>query len=512
MVEYLRRLLNQTKEFWSRLNRSQKVTVAGVTVAILLTIVIVSMFSLRPKYSVLFSQLSAEDGGAIVNKLQEQGVPYRVQGNTIEVPEKMVYDLRLRLASEGLPESGAIGYELLDKTGFTATEFTQKVNLKRALEGELSRTISQLESVSKARVHIATPAPSLYTEKEKETTASVLVRLKSGQQLSDNQVNGMVNLVQKSVEGLKTDNVVVVDTRGNILSTSSDGGTTDKLTLNQLELKKAYESQVQDGIQRLLLAVMGPNKSTVKVNADMDFSQTTTNSKEFEGPPLARSEQTEQEKYTGAGASTAPGGVAGTTGNIPGFTFNAGSEQTSDYKKNVTTINNEITEHMKEQIKPPGEVKRLSVAVLIDSNKGLLPQQVNSIMAAAGAAAGIDSARGDSLVVQSLPFDDTVEQEELREDQAASRQELFNTLAKIAVLIILVGLAVYLARRMLEAGRETGKIVDFPVLAEVPIESLAQSLNEDEARRKQIYAHVERLAKEKPDDVARLLERWLTAD
>lgn len=513
MNEYLRRLLNQGREAWGRLNRSQKATTIGIAAAIILTIVIVSVVGLRPRYDVLFSQLSAEDGGAIVSKLQEQDIPYRVRGNTIEVPENMVYDLRLRLASEGLPESGAVGYELLDKTSFTATEFTQKVNLKRALEGELSRTISQLEPVSRARVHIVAPEPSLFTEEEKETTASVLVKLKSGAQLGEGQVNGIVNLVQKSVEGLKTKNIVVVDTRGNILSTPSEEGISGKLTLNQVELKRAYENQMQDGIQKLIQAVMGPNKSTVKVNADMDFSQTTTDSKEFEGPPVTRSEQSEQEKYTGTGTMPAPGGAAGTVGNIPGFTFNAqGGQQTNDYKKNSTTINNEITERIKKQIKPPGEVKKLSVAVLVDSNKGLLPQQVNSVMAAVGAAAGIEPTRGDTLVVQSLPFDDTVEQEARLEEQAADRSELFNTLAKVAILIVLVGLAVYLARRMLEAGSREMGVLQLPAVAEAPLSFITTPQDEEETHKKQIYAHVERLAREKPDDIARLLERWLTAD
>lgn len=515
MAEYFKNLSQQVKEIWGKLSQSQKLAAGAVTAVVVLTIVVFTVITARPSYAVLFSQLSAEDGGAIVTKLQEQGIPYRVNGSTVEVPSNQVYDLRLKMASEGLPESGGVGFELFDKTGFSATEFTQKVNLKRALEGELARTITELEPVAKARVHIVKPEESLFTENEKDPTASIMLKLKSGSQMQEDQVNGIVNLVQKSVEGLKTKNIVVVDTKGNIISTPPEALSGARLTMNQIEMKRALENQVQARLENMLQTVMGPNKSTVKVDADMDFSQTTTDSKEFEGPPIVRSEQTEQEKFEGTGTLPAVGGVPGTTGNIPGFNFGAQTgEQNNNYKKTSSTQNNEITERNSKTNKPPGEVKKLSVAVLLDSSKGLSAPQINSIMAAAGAAAGINAARGDTLVVQSIPFDNSVEQAERAEEAAASRADLYNTVAKAAVLILMVGLAVYLTRRMLDSQQQEEEQMDF----NLPITAIEESMpmitaqEEEDQKRKQIYEHVERLAKDKPDDVARLLERWLTAD
>lgn len=497
------------------MGQTQKITAGAVSAVIILTIIVFSVISARPGYAVLFSQLSSEDGGAIVVKLQEQGIPYRVNGSTVEVPASQVYELRLKMASEGLPESGGVGFELFDKTGFSATEFTQKVNLKRALEGELARTITELEPVSKTRVHIVKPEESLFSEKEKATTASIMVKLKAGANLEEGQVNGIINLTQKSVEGLKAKDIVVVDTKGTILSGPQEEISGSKLTMNQLEMKKVYETQIQEKIEKMLQSVMGPNKSAVKVDADMDFSQTTTDSEEFEGPPIVRSEQTEQEKFEGTGSMPVVGGTPGTAGNIPGVTFGSQTgQQDNNYKKNISTVNNEITKHTRKQTKPPGEVKKLSVAVLVDSGKGLLPQQINSIMAAAGAAAGINAARGDTLVVQSLPFDTSAEVAEKEEAQAVGRQELYNTAAKAAVLILLVGLAVYLTRRMLDAQEQPGQQLAFE-LPDAAFKDHIQPMlpkDEEEQKKKQIYAHVEQLAKDKPEDVARLLERWLTAD
>lgn len=517
MAEYFKSLFQQVKDIWSKLSQNQKIAAGAVTAVILLTIVIFAFMSARPSYAVLFSQLSTDDGGAIVTKLQEQGIPYRVNGSTVEVPADQVYELRLKMASEGLPESGGVGFELFDKTGFSATEFTQKVNLKRALEGELARTITELEPVAKARVHIVKPEESLFTDKEKEPTTSIMLKLKPGAEIEEGQVSGIVNLVQKSVEGLKNKNIVVVDTKGNILSTPPEEVSGSKLTMNQLEMKRSYEKEIQNGIEQMLQAVMGPNKSTVKVTADMDFSQTTTDSEEFEGPAIVRSEQNETEKFEGNGTMPVAGGIPGTAGNIPGFNFGAqGGTQENKYNKNSSTINNEITKHIRKQTKPPGEIKKLSVAVLIDSGKGLLPQQVNSVMAAAGAAAGITPARGDTLVVQSLPFDNSVEQAERAEEQAASRAGLYNTVAKAAILILLVGLAVYLTRRMLDTqqqAQEEQMAFDLPLGAiEEESQPMLTPQEEEDQKRKQIYAHVEQLAKDKPEDVARLLERWLTAD
>lgn len=517
MREVFLRVYNQIKEAWSKLNQNQKMMIAAAVVIVLLTAMGVAFWSIRPSYSTLFSNLSAEDAGNIVQKLKDEGVSYQVSGSTIEVPEGQVYDLRLKLAAQGLPQSGGVGYELFDKAGFGQTEFSQNVNLKRALEGELGRTISELEGVERARVHIVLPKESVFSENEKDATASILLKLKPGAELDEEPVQGIVNLVSKSVEGLKQKNVSVVDANGNILT--SDRTDTAKLTMNQLDLKKAYESELQNGLERMLQAVVGPSKSTVKVSADMDFSRAETKKTTFDSNPVTRSEQTAQEKFTGDGTAGNQG-VAGVTSNIPGVNFNANTGNTSNkYTKNTQTINNEIGEQIENRVTPPGDIKRLSVAILLDSSVAKLPQ-VSVINQAAMAAAGIDLSRGDQLFVQSLPFDKTVEQEAAREASAEKQSELYQLLAKILALVLLVGLVVYIAKRMLDSQQPLPLATEFslpapsfdeliPTVAELPV---VRKIDKEEARRQQIYSHVEKMAKEKPEEVARLLERWLSAD
>lgn len=519
MSEFFRKLWAQIKNVWENLNNSQRIAVIGVSAVVILSAVFVAYFGMRPSYGVLFSGLASEDAGTIITKLKEENVPYKVTGNSIEVPSNQVYDLRLRMAGQGLPESGNIGYELMDKSGFSQTEFSQKVNLKRALEGELARTISQIDEVKNARVHIVVPESKLFSEDQKETTASILLKLKQGTGLDESQVDGVVNLVSKSVEGLKSRDVVVVDTNGNILSDKSGKGVSGKLTMDQLQMKRSFESDIQRGLENMLAAVVGPQKSTVKVAADLDFTQKTTDSQIFEGPPIPVSEQTESEKLNSEGTTPGVGNVAGVASNIPGAVFQGQQEnQVSDYKKTNTTINNEITKHNERKIEPPGKVNKLSVAILIDSQKGLLPTELNSIMMAANAAAGIDATRGDALVVQSVPFDTSMEAQEREEEQAERRSELYNTIVKAAILVLLVGLAVYAIRRMLDSQESFQLSPEFalpsPALPELEArtEFSLPTQDAEEAKRAQIYSHVEQMAKDKPDDVARLLERWLTAD
>lgn len=516
MREVFLRAYNQIKEAWSKLQQNQKMMIAAAVGVVLITAMGVAFWSIRPSYSTLFSNLSTEDAGNIVQKLKDEGVSYQVSGSTIEVPEGEVYDLRLKLAAQGLPQSGGVGYELFDKAGFGQTEFSQNVNLKRALEGELGRTISELEGVERARVHIVLPKESVFSEKEKDATASILLTLKPGAELDQEPVQGIVNLVSKSVEGLKQKNVSVVDANGNILT--SDRNDTAKLTMDQLDLKKAYESQLQEGLERMLQAVVGPSKSTVKVSADMDFSRAETKKTTFDSNPVPRSEQTAQEKFDGGG--TGGQGVAGITSNIPGVNFNSNTNNTNNkYSKNTQTINNEIGEQIENRITPPGDIKRLSVAILLDSSVAELPE-VSKLNQAAMAAAGIDLSRGDQLFVQSLPFDKTVEQEAAKEASAEKQSELYQLLAKILALVLLVGLVVYIAKRMLDSQQPLPFATEFslpapsfdeliPTVAQMPV---VPKIDKEEARRQQIYSHVENMAKEKPEEVARLLEKWLSAD
>jgi len=204
MLEILRRYLETARTYWTGLSRTQQVLVLAMVLSLVAGVATLLVWAGRTEYATLFASLTPEDTGAIVSQLKAAKIPYRVDeaSGVVQVPSRQVYETRLKLASQGLPTGGGVGFELFDKTSFGVTDFAQKLNFQRALQGELARTISQLREVQQARVHLVLPQPSLFTERDKPATASVVLRLRPGSQLSGAQVRGIVHLVAGSVEGL----------------------------------------------------------------------------------------------------------------------------------------------------------------------------------------------------------------------------------------------------------------------------------------------------------------------
>ncbi|MBF0537679.1 MAG: flagellar M-ring protein FliF [Nitrospirae bacterium] len=343
---------------WSR--RKKIILISSVVMAIASLILIIS-WSQAPNYQVLFANLSEADAGSIVNKLQELKEPYKLTSNTILVHSDKVYDLRLKLAAQGLPQGGGIGFELFDKTNFQITDFMQKLNYRRALEGELSRTILALVEIDRARVHLAIPEKSLFIKEKESPTASILVALKQGRVLSQSQIQGIVHLVSSSVEGLNPQNVTIIDNKGELLTRPADDFI--GLTATQLEYQKKFEKDVEIRIMDILEPVIGKSRVKARVTADIDFSRTDKTEEKFDPEgQVIRSEQSLKEKSTTMG----PAGVPGVQSNLPGkATAQAQGAQTQSQKQSET-LNYEITKvtnHIQGQL---GNVKKLSAAVLVD--------------------------------------------------------------------------------------------------------------------------------------------------
>ena len=260
MNDYLRQLLDQFKTAWQRFSPLQKAIVAVVPVLLVAGLVALLFVTAQPRYRTLYANLSAKDAGMLVEKLKEGQVPYRIAGDgkALEVPEEKLYETRLSLASQSLPIGGGVGFEVFDKSNFGVTDFTQQINYQRALEGELSRTISHLSEVQQARVHLVMPKPELYSAKEKPASASVVLDLRENSQLKAEQVRGIVFLVSASVEGLDPKNVTLLDQRGRVLSdlihdelvedslgtaagSAASGSRLIKQTNSQLEVQKSFE-------------------------------------------------------------------------------------------------------------------------------------------------------------------------------------------------------------------------------------------------------------------------------
>ena len=551
MSNFLQQLIQQFKEVWGRFSRLQKILLAGVPTIIFLALLVFIFISTRSRYEVLYSHLDQKDASEVTAELKKENIPYRLGSKDnfvlVLVPSEKVYDTRLNLAGQGLPRGSGIGYEIFDQPKWGTTDFTQKVNYKRALEGELQRTITNLQQIETARVSIVIPEPELFTDKEKSTTASVVLQLKQDAILKKEQVRGIVHLVAASVEGLKPENVEVIDSKGNILSSFlqeeaednnpenlNNGGTLTqqaKLTLHQLEIQQNFEKDLERKITSMLTKVMGGNnRIAVSVSAELNFDKTENDSEIFEpvvdGQGIARSSQAKKEQYVGDGGfpSTFVGGVPGTDSNIPGYQAVAGTN--AQYSKEENTTNYEINRTVKHNVVAPGSPKRISVGVFVDN---LQPQQVEAIKSAVVAAAGLDLNRGDQVAVENMPFDNSQEVASLKETRMETQQNFYLTLGKIGLLVLMaVGVLLFL-RSMLKPKKEkkfvesledmeleepvmTPQVEDI-ITTDVTAEDLARAESARDAKKREaVRKEVFEMANKNPENVAQIIKKWLSEE
>ncbi|MBF0320903.1 MAG: flagellar M-ring protein FliF [Nitrospirae bacterium] len=396
----------------------KKLIIAVAMAAGITAIILLFSWSQKTPYSVLFANLSEGDAGKIVEKLQQLKVPYKVTANSITVPPEKVYELRLQMAAQGLPQGGGIGFEVFDKTDFQATDFVQKLNYRRALEGELARTIMALAEVEKARVHLAIPEKSLFVKDKQPPTASILLTLKPQKTLTKNQVEGIVHLVASSIEGLDSKDITIVDSNGNMLT--RQGEEIMGLTATQLELQRKYEKEFEVRIREILEPVVGKEKVKVKVSTELDFSQMEKTEEKYNPEDkvvsVVRSKQTMNEESK----TTTPGGVPGVQSNLPAKDTQKSTGSTQDMKKNSETVNYEMNRITSHYIAQYGSVKRLSAAVVVDGTYAMKPdskdpkdivytphtkeelkQYENLVMK----AIGFNETRGDEVAVVNMPFE-----------------------------------------------------------------------------------------------------------
>ncbi len=330
-------------------------------------LVAVTLWTQQPDMQVLFANLAADDAAGIIDKLKDAKVPYETTngGTTILVPNAQVHDLRLEMAGQGLPHGGGVGYEIFDRTTMGMSDFVQKLNYRRALQGELARTIAQMPEVERARVHLAIPERRLFATEQDRARASVVVSLRSSQTLSKAQIQGVVHLVSSSVEGLQARDVTVVDGHGNLLSnTSSDESA--GLSGTQMEFQRTLEKDIENRIQTMLERIVGVNKAVVRVSSVLDFRKIETTEERYDpNGQVVRSEQRGQEKSSGVNGTS--GGVPGVESNVPGGTEGEGGQTSSNNNQTKNeTVNYEISRTVSRIVEPTGTIKKLSVAVLVD--------------------------------------------------------------------------------------------------------------------------------------------------
>ncbi|BAS27497.1 flagellar M-ring protein FliF [Limnochorda pilosa] len=388
---------------WQQLGRTGRWAAVAAGALLFILLLYVAFAPGKAPYAPLFSDLRPREAGEIAQVLTEKGIPYELgdAGSTLLVPRDLVYRTRIELAAQGIPSGGTVGFELLNQSSLGMTEYERRVRYVLALQGELARTIQELSPVREARVHIVQPQPSVFVEERRPATASVLLDLRPGEDLSRDQVRGVVNLVASSVEGLAPASVTVVDTRGRTLSDMLQQNPSDALAMNHLELQRAYEKELQTSVQTMLEQVYGYGNAVVRVKTQMDFSSADELNEEFapvQGGGI-RSEQRTEERFEGEG-TVAPGGPAGVESNVPGYVGVATGP--SSYEKIDTVTNYELSRRQVKRTVPPGRVQGISVAVWVDGT--LTPAEQGGIEAAVASAVGADPARGDAVSVQAIRF------------------------------------------------------------------------------------------------------------
>jgi flagellar M-ring protein FliF len=375
----------------------------------------------QPPMGLLYSDLSSQDSGQIVGKLEAQNIPYelRAGGTQIYVPSDRVLRLRMTFAEAGVPRGGTIGYEIFDRgDAIGATNFVQTLNHVRALEGELSRTISALGPIANARVHLVIPRRDLFSRDRQDPTASVVLRLRDAGALPRSQVAAIQHLVASSVAGLKPARVSIIDDRGNLLArgqSDGDDNSPQATAANAEEMRRSYEQRLARTIEELLERSVGAGKVRAEVTAEMDFDRIVTNTESFDPDgQVVRSTQTVTESSDAKEASST--GAVSVTANLPEGDSNSQQGQNSNRtSRSEETVNYEITKTVKNHIREAGAVRRLSVAVLVDGvttlaadgTRSYAPraaEEIERLTALAKSAIGFNQKRGDTLELANLAF------------------------------------------------------------------------------------------------------------
>ena len=417
--------MDQIRKLFGSLSATQRWTTLIVVAAAVSGLMWFAKWQHERDFRPLFNSLAPEDAGAMVQKLKEKGVEYRVSdsGTTILVPEAKLAELRLEMAGLGLPKSGRIGFEIFDKTNFSATDFAEHVNYRRAIEGELERSVMSLAEVEQARVHVTFPKESVFLDSREAAKASVLVRLRTNAQLSATNISAITHLVASAVEGLAPESVSVVDMRGNLLTggrktLADDGGSTSA----SLDYQQGIEKELTAKINGTLEPLLGPGKFRTGVSVECDMTQGEQSEETFDPAKSVMVSSQRTEELPGSAALGA--GVPGTASNLPRPPAKLAGASTGPTRKteSITYQSSRTVRHTK---LPQGVIKHLAVAVLVDQDlkwegqgkqmkRSLVPpspEKMKTIHDVVATLVGFSTTRGDQLTVETLPFDSTLNSE-----------------------------------------------------------------------------------------------------
>ncbi|GAA8178997.1 flagellar basal-body MS-ring/collar protein FliF [Helicobacter pylori] len=421
----LKVLLQRIVDFFIKLNKKQKIALIAAGVLITALLVFLLLYPFKEKdyaqggYGVLFERLDSSDNALILQHLQQNQIPYKIlKDDTILIPKDKVYEERITLASQGIPKTSKVGFEIFDTKDFGATDFDQNIKLIRAIEGELSRTIESLNPILKANVHIAIPKDSVFVAKEVPPSASVMLKLKPDMKLSPTQILGIKNLIAAAVPKLTTENVKIVNENGESIGEGDILENSKELALEQLRYKQNFENILENKIVNILAPIVGgKNKVVARVNAEFDFSQKKSTKETFDPNNVVRSEQNLEEKKEGTPKKQV-GGVPGVVSNIGPVQGLKDNKEPEKYEKSQNTTNYEVGKTVSEIKGEFGTLVRLNAAVVVDGKykialkdgantleyEPLSDESLKKINALVKQAIGYNQNRGDDVAVSNFEF------------------------------------------------------------------------------------------------------------
>lgn len=508
--EYLEKVKAKLIPWWNKLPTPRKAIILASTMAVLALFSYLSSMAFKTDYRILYRNVESAEAGEIIDNLAEQKIPYKLSegGTAILVPAKDLHQIRMTLASAGLPKSGIIGYEIFDQTNLGMTEFLQKVNYRRALEGELSKTISRLEEIKSARIHLVIPEDRLFKEDKQDPTASVVLYLNKNKPLSQNQVEGIIYLVASSVEGLTTDNITVLDSSGRLLSNKQSQNQLAAISSSQLELQKSVEQYLQDKAQSMLDQVLGRKRSIVRVSASLNFDQAERTIEQFDPDNIAvRSEEISEEKDSESDTGTPEN-----------------KRETSNTKKN-TIRNYEVNKTIEHLIDQVGNITRLHVSMSLDgtyevvkgadggSERQYVPrssEELDKLIALVKGAVGFSEERNDILEVANIPFetiqDNWEEQQRLKQEEQI--QYWVNMSIRIAIVGILIFIFLKLRKKYKEWQQRRAAHKRF-LEAQAEIQRKAAEIIPKVSREPKLIDHLRQMANDNPEEIAKAIKTMM---
>jgi flagellar M-ring protein FliF len=511
-------------EKWKGLSNVKKIAIFLLFTGLIFGIILSAAYVNKSSYEVLYSNVDPQYASKILDKLKSENIKYKVEGDSILVPKVKAAELRMSVAMD--MSSLNKGFEIFDQSTFGVTDSEAKVMYQRALEGELARTIQSLDEVEKARVHLVMPEESVFVKDTEKATASVIIKPKGLHTLNPEQVKAIIALVSGAVKNLPRENVQVLDTYANLLSENILDDTTQEGTvsaLKQQDYEKQFEEKLQNDVKTMLESVFGKDKVDVKVNADLDFDSKKITTISYDKDKIERSRQLIKEN---ANDSAGSGSAVGNSANQPGYPA-AGdtANQNSNSSSEQETVNYEIGQTEESVVKAPGEVKNLSVSVLIDGSLNDLEKtEIRNIVSA---AVNYDEKRGDNINIAALPFNTELEDkaaEAVKEMDAQAKKEKLNKLitnivSGVAAAAFLIALLVIFGRRRKEPSKELkpsldviiGDVNEGVIIPKQPV-AYDPILDADEDDAMNLQKELQNYASKKPDQVVEVIKTWLTDD